>query len=137
MSILATAIGLTVCGVLSYFGLLVLDTEERFVLPYAVLTAVLAAVFVIHLVQTKSPVVSAPRAIVPFALGGVAVTALSLLSDCILGVVRSPHSLSNLSCLQSSGGWAIVSLIMGWVWLGTAIAALVRAFLLGVLRARV
>ena len=137
MSILATAIGLTVCGVLSYFALLLIGTEERFALPYAVFSAVLAAVFVIHLVQIKSSVVTEPRAVIPFALGGVAITGLSLFSDCVIGVVHSPQSLLDLSCLQSSGGWAVLSLILGWVWLGATVAALVRSILLGVFRARV
>ena len=137
MQILTTAIGLTVCGVLSYFALLLIGTEERFALPYAILSAVLAAVFVIHLVQIKSSVVSAPRAVIPFALGGVAITGVSLFTDCVIGVVHYPPSLLDLSCLQSSGGWAVLSLILGWVWLGTAIAVLVRSILLGVFRARV
>ncbi len=129
MSHLATCLGLLVCGVSCYFALLLVGTEDRFVLPYAVLSAVLAAVFIIHLLQIKSPVVSSPSEIVPFLLCGLIVVSLSLFTDCIAGTIDSPKSLFSLSCLESSGG-GFVSLLLGWVWLATAVAALARiAFL--------
>lgn len=129
MHLTATALGLACVGTGSYLLLWSAGVDENFAGPYAVIACALVAVSSTHFIQKGSAFMNNPIAAAKGLAVGIPVTLVNFMADAILGGHRASVA-GWLASAQGAGIAFLITLAVGWVWIGTCFVGLVRSLLL-------